>query len=259
MKTCIRTLFIALELLTLSSLNSQLSTAFAQGTTAFTYSGRLNDSGGPANGSYDLCFTLYDAMTNGDAIAALTNTATGVTNGLFSATLDFGSVFNGSNYWLELAVRTNGGAAFTALAPRQPVVPTPYALYSANAGNAVNAATAASAVTATTAGTANSVLGGQRCRHGRGSAASDSRDDPRDAGRCLCGQCNHHGWAGWENNRRRRRWRGNQCHPNVKWVWNKHIPVQPDPPFSDDDWPQCTERGEPLWRQRFVWDQLILG
>ena len=39
----------------LSTLNLQLST-HAQGT-AFTYQGRLNDNGSPANGIYDLRFT----------------------------------------------------------------------------------------------------------------------------------------------------------------------------------------------------------
>src|SRR5271169_3596647 len=79
-----------------------LSSVFAQGT-AFTYNGKLNDGGNPANGSYDLRFTLYNAVTSGSAGAALTNSATGITNGLFAATLDFGGVFNGSNYWLEVA------------------------------------------------------------------------------------------------------------------------------------------------------------
>ncbi len=101
--------------------------------------------------AYDLRFTLCDAVTNGNAIGALTNAATGVTNGLFMVTLDFGGVFNGSNYWLEIAARTNGGASFSTLSPRQPITPTPYAIYSANAGSAVTAATAG------TAGSANSV------------------------------------------------------------------------------------------------------
>ena len=34
--------------------------ARAQGT-AFTYQGRLQDTGEPANGTYDLRFTLFDA------------------------------------------------------------------------------------------------------------------------------------------------------------------------------------------------------
>jgi len=36
--------------------------AFAQGT-AFTYQGRLNDSGIPANGSYDLTFSVWNAAS----------------------------------------------------------------------------------------------------------------------------------------------------------------------------------------------------
>src|SRR5258706_10551766 len=41
-----------------------LSTALAQGT-AFTYQGRLNSGGNPANGRYDLTFALYDAARGG--------------------------------------------------------------------------------------------------------------------------------------------------------------------------------------------------
>ena len=48
----------ALLLALLSTLNSQLSTAFAQGT-AFTYQGQLFDNGVAANGSYAMQFTLY--------------------------------------------------------------------------------------------------------------------------------------------------------------------------------------------------------
>jgi hypothetical protein len=133
-----------------STLNLQHATAFAQGT-AFTYSGRLNDGGGAANGSYDLRFTLCDAVTNGTAFGSWTNIATGITNGLFSVMLDFGGVFNGSNCWLEIAARTSGNGPFAALSPRQPILPTPYAIFSANAGNAATAATAG------IAGSANSV------------------------------------------------------------------------------------------------------
>ena len=105
MKTKPHGLFIALALLL--TLSSQPSIVLAQGT-AFTYNGRLNDNGNPANGSYDLRFTLYDAVTNGTAFGSLTNPATGASNGLFTVTLDFGGIFTGSNYWLEIAARTNG-------------------------------------------------------------------------------------------------------------------------------------------------------
>ena len=115
------------------------ATVFAQGTQ-FTYQGRLND-GGAASGTYDLSFALYDALANGNpAGGTVTNTATTVSNGLFTATLDFGAgVFPGANRWLEIAVRTNGGgAAYTTLSPRQALTPTPYAIFATTSGTASN-------------------------------------------------------------------------------------------------------------------------
>ena len=75
-------------LVLLSTFNLQPSTIFAQGT-AFMYQGRLSDGGSPANGNYDLRFTIYDS-TNvpGTVIAGpLTNSATAVSNGLFTVNL----------------------------------------------------------------------------------------------------------------------------------------------------------------------------
>ena len=123
----------------------------AQGT-AFTYQGRLLSNGSPANGSYELAFTLYATNANGVPVAGpVTNAAVAVTNGLFTALVDFGSgVFTGTSNWLELAVGTNGANSFNPLAPRQQLTPTPYALY---------ATKAASAATATTATTATNLTG----------------------------------------------------------------------------------------------------
>ena len=103
--------------------------------TGFSYQGRLLDGGIPANGTYDLWFTLYDADTGGTQFGPiLTNTGTLVSNGIFATTLDFGAVFDGNARWLEVGVRPNGAAsAFTLLAPRQSLTPTPYAIYSAGA------------------------------------------------------------------------------------------------------------------------------
>src|SRR5262249_42987327 len=56
----------------------------------------------------------------------LTNPATSVNNGLFTVALDFGNVFTGADRYLEVAVRTNGGGAFTAIVPRQKMSPNPY-------------------------------------------------------------------------------------------------------------------------------------
>ncbi len=109
--------------------------AFAQGT-AFTYQGRLNNGSTPATGSYDLTFTLFNTNSTGVALAGpMTNAATAVNNGLFTATLDLGNQFPGANRWLEIAVRTNVAGAFATLAPRQPLTPTPYAIFANTASN----------------------------------------------------------------------------------------------------------------------------
>lgn len=108
--------------------------AAAQGT-AFTYQGQLNNGGNTANGSYDLQFTLFSASSGASAVAGpLTNTATAVSSGLFLVTLDFGTgVFTGTNYWLDIAVRTNGTGPFAEMSPRQALTPTPHAIMASTA------------------------------------------------------------------------------------------------------------------------------
>ena len=62
-----------------------------------------------------------------------------MTNGLFITTIDFGAgLFNGSNYWLEVDVRTNNPLnppAYTELTPFQALTPTPYAVFANTASN----------------------------------------------------------------------------------------------------------------------------
>ncbi len=108
----------------------------AQGT-AFMYQGQLNDGGGPATGTYDFSFSLYFTNQTGSLAALpLTNAAVPVSGGLFTTTLDFGpGIFRGSNYWLQIAVHTNGATAFVNLVPRQPLLPVPYAIFANSASN----------------------------------------------------------------------------------------------------------------------------
>jgi trimeric autotransporter adhesin len=136
-KTMKKLLYAVLVVFTLTILSHQFSTVFAQGT-AFTYQGHLNAGGVAANGSYDLQFMLFITNTTGVAIAGpVTNSATAVSNGLFTTAIDFGpGVFIGESNWLDIAVRTNNGGAFTELAPRQQVTPTPYAIYAEGAASA---------------------------------------------------------------------------------------------------------------------------
>jgi len=102
--------------------------------TAFKYQGRLTDGGSPANGLYDFEFTLYDSMGFPAGSPTLVNDHD-VSNGLFSATLDFGSTpFQGGAMFLEIAVRPGPSSdPYTTLSPRQELTPTPYALYALNA------------------------------------------------------------------------------------------------------------------------------
>jgi len=129
MKTKIQFLFAAFVLV----LNFHLTTARAQ-VTAFTYQGRLNNGANLANGHYDFQFVLFNQGQLGNPVApTLTNTNVSVTDGLFTTILDFGGgIFTGTNYWLEINVRTNGNGAFTGLSPRQAITPTPYAISAAN-------------------------------------------------------------------------------------------------------------------------------
>jgi len=120
----------------LSLLNSQLSTACAQGT-AFTYQGRLNTGGAPASGLYDYRFKLYsDPLGNTQVGSAYLTNAIPVTNGLFVTTINFGSgVFTGDNYWLGVEVRTNGTSNYTELSPLQALTPAPYSIFAASSSN----------------------------------------------------------------------------------------------------------------------------
>jgi hypothetical protein len=100
------------------------------GATPFTYQGRLQDGANPANGSYDLVFSMFSTNSGGSpASGAVTNSAVPITNGLFTVALDFGTnVFDGSDRWLEISVRTNGAAGFFTLSPRQKIMSAPYAI-----------------------------------------------------------------------------------------------------------------------------------
>jgi len=130
-------LFSILALAFLAATNSRHGTASAQGT-AFTYQGQLQSGGGPANGTYDFRFSLYTVSSGGSsAYGFITNASVLVTNGLFTVINDFGTgVFNGTNYWMQIGVRTNGAVNFTGLSPRQQLTPAPYAIFAETANAA---------------------------------------------------------------------------------------------------------------------------
>jgi len=120
--------------------------------TAFTYQGRLTDAGLPANANYDLQFKLFDAAAGGvQAGSTLTRTNVAVSAGLFTVSLDFGAVFAGSKRFLEIGVRPGGSAvAFTLLAVRQELTPSPNAAFASTAATAASSTTVASLTCANT-------------------------------------------------------------------------------------------------------------
>jgi N-acetylneuraminic acid mutarotase len=172
-----------------------LSGGIAKGqVTAFTYQGRLNDGGSAANGIYDLRFAIYDAATVGGRVAGpVTNSPVTVSNGLFTVTLDFGaSAFDGGARWLEIGVRPNGSASdFTTLSPRQPLTPTPYALYALTAGTVPDGAITSSKL-ASGAAAANLQAGGQSAVAGGGIVLSEQANaiDLLNAGYVKLGRAN---------------------------------------------------------------------
>ena len=113
------------------------TSALAQTQTApFTYQGRLTEAGNPASGTY-VQFKLFDTAIVGTGAqkgGTIANSAVKVTSGIFTVTLDFGAtVFDGSPRFIEVGVRPGGSSdPYNLLTPRQPVTPTPYALYPKN-------------------------------------------------------------------------------------------------------------------------------
>ena len=106
--------------------------------TTFTYQGKLNNGGSPANGTYELEFKVFDALTGGNQqggtldFTNANSNAVSVTGGVFTVQLDFGSAA-APNRFLEMGVRKPGDSAFTTLSPRQPLTAVPYAFRSQSA------------------------------------------------------------------------------------------------------------------------------
>ena len=114
-------------------------------TAAFTYQGRLHDSGDPADGLYDIQFTLFDQSDPNISVAkgpVLEEDDIELVNGYFQTELDFGEgIFNGDMRWLEIAVRPGSATEpneYVILEGRQQLTAGPYAVHAASADNATS-------------------------------------------------------------------------------------------------------------------------
>jgi hypothetical protein len=173
---CIYTAILSLFAVHPSSLSAQ--------GTAFTYQGRLNASGSPASGTYNLVFSLFTTNTAGVAVAGpVTNSAVFVTNGLFTTAIDFGSApWNGETNWLQIEVESNTTTPFSTLSPRQQLTPTPYAIFAESiSGLVVQGDTngspnliGGSSLNYVSSGTIGATIGGGGAANFMGVAASNS-------------------------------------------------------------------------------------
>ncbi|MCP4710524.1 MAG: hypothetical protein GY869_18020, partial [Planctomycetes bacterium] len=111
-------------------------------TKTITYQGRLGDTGNPANGQYDMQFTLYGFPLGEytELSPTITKDEVNVIDGYFTVQLEFAEVepdiFNGESRWLEIGVRHGELAdpnVFTIITPRHEITMTPYTLYALNA------------------------------------------------------------------------------------------------------------------------------
>src|SRR5262245_26947443 len=88
----------------IASLLFVAAVASAQPGTAFTYQGRLETGGNPAQGSFDMRFTLHTVPFGGPIIAGpVCSDNVAVADGLFTTSIDFGSTpfnfFNEPELW----------------------------------------------------------------------------------------------------------------------------------------------------------------
>lgn len=121
-----------------------VSVAFAAPlTTAFTYQGELGANGSPAQGVFDLRFSLYDSASGGLPLTgSLCADNIAISAGRFSVTLDFGGVFGGQDRFLEIEVRSDAGqncavgGGYVTLSPRQRLTAAPNAVFALAAGEA---------------------------------------------------------------------------------------------------------------------------
>lgn len=126
------------RLIAIFLISASLSVFVSAQTSVFTYQGKLNDGGVAANGSYDMQFRLFDAVSAGNQVGStLTISNVQATAGIFSTSLDFSAVAfsSGAERFLEISISPAGQNNFTVLAPRQRLTSAPYSIQAANAAN----------------------------------------------------------------------------------------------------------------------------
>ena len=118
--------------------------------SAFTYQGELRSGDVPAEGVFDLRFSLFASEGGSSPIAAeFCADNVQVAGGRFTVVLDFGAAFaSGQARFLAVRVREDSAAGcadatgYTTLTPRQPLTATPHASFALASANATTALSA---------------------------------------------------------------------------------------------------------------------
>lgn len=115
--TCIRSWGVLLGLMACLALSPGAALAQA---SSFSYQGSLTEGGGLADGMYDVEFGLYSALIGGSELATSESLGVQVLEGLFTTIVDFDSdqLEFGLDWYMEIRVRPEGEASYTALNPR---------------------------------------------------------------------------------------------------------------------------------------------
>ncbi|MCD4813044.1 hypothetical protein K8S19_05075 [bacterium] len=112
---------------------------FSDINQTMSYQGQLTDSGGsPLNGTKNLRFVIYDALTGGNILWSETHNSVPVINGIFNIILGQGTVpmpiklAMRKNLFLEIRVDHTGAGAWETMSPRHSLVCGAYAMSTLN-------------------------------------------------------------------------------------------------------------------------------
>ncbi len=125
----------------------------------FTYQGYLEFQGQAAEGLFDFAISLLDedappaGGAGGNIVDQVLLSDQSVDRGVFTLELDFqDGLFDGTNYWLHVAVREADQPTYTNFGERQKINAVPYVSWALNGGGQVACSNPTATALATRAG-----------------------------------------------------------------------------------------------------------
>lgn len=98
----------------------------------FVYQGRLEQSGVPADGTYDFQFELFRGPSSSNSVGGPVFVEdVQVSSGVFTAEVPLGFAIDGTDLWLQVAVKQPDDQLYTILMPRHQLQAVPNAVFAA--------------------------------------------------------------------------------------------------------------------------------